>query len=79
MLFQVISLGLAYHYQVIFCRIEFYRERAVPDEVWFDIRSQYTEVSELVKLVNETMDKLLIVACQNDAYFIIVQLLNLTT
>lgn len=76
---MIVSIGISFNYEQLNNRIEFYRERVLPDETWLEVRRTYNAVSELLKFVNESMDKLIVVACFNDAYFIIVQLLNLTT
>lgn len=76
---MVVSIGIAFNFELINSRIEFFRERAIPDETWWEVRSAYNEVSELLKFVSGSMDKLILVACLNDAYFIMVQLLNIST
>lgn len=75
----VVSIGIAFNYEMINNRIKSYRAQIVSDLVWSEIRNHYNEVSELLKFVNEAMDKIIILACCNDAYFIIIQLLNLTS
>jgi gustatory receptor len=75
---MITSLGLSYNYEKINNRLKFFRERVVHDEVWHEIRKEYNEVSELVRFIDKHLDKMIILACLNDAYFILVQLLNLT-
>lgn len=72
----VISIGMAFNYQQINQRMKYFKERIVPDEVWFGFRKQYNEVSELLKYVDDEMGNLLLLSCLNDSYFIMVQLLN---
>lgn len=72
----VISIGMAFNYQQINQRMKYFKERIVPDEVWFGFRKQYNEVSELLKYVDDEMGNLLLLSCFNDSYFIMVQLLN---
>ena len=76
---MIISIGISFRYEKINNRIEFFRERAIPDKIWAGVRSNYNEVSELLQYVDNALDKLIILACCNDAYFILVQLLNLSS
>lgn len=74
----LVSVGLSHNYARINSKIECCQERLMPEEVWSDFRSQYNKVSELVNVVDHLLSRLLLLACFNDAYFIIVQLLNLS-
>jgi gustatory receptor len=76
---MIISIGIAFNYEQVNTRIEFFRERSLSDETWSEVRRTYNEISVLLNFVSESMDKLILVACFNDAYFIMVQLLNITT
>lgn len=76
---MVISIGIAHNYQQINRSLEFFRGRAAQDEVWNNFRRQYNGVSELLKFVDDELGNLLVLACFNDSYFIMVQLLKATS
>lgn len=76
---MVVSIGISFYFENINNKIEFFRERAVPDSVWAEVRCNYNEVSELLKYVDRIMDKTILLACCNDTYFILVQLLNVSS
>ena len=76
---MVISIGLSNNYELINERIRFYKDLVVQDEVWSEIRSDYNKVSELLKFVDGYLDKMIVLACLNDSYFMLVQLLNMST
>lgn len=76
---MIVSIGIAFHYDMVNYRIKLLRAKIVPDSVWFDIRLHYNEVSGLLELVNRIMNKMIVLACCNDAYFVIIQLLNLAS
>jgi gustatory receptor len=76
---MVISIGLSFCYNEIYKHVYLCKERTVPDDVWFNIRIQYNKVSELLKTTNDAIDKIIVLTCCNDAYFIMIQLLNTST
>jgi gustatory receptor len=75
---MMISIGLSYNYERINNRMKFFKERTLNDKIWAEVRNDYNQVSELLKFVNENLDKMIVLACFN-SYFILVQLLNLST
>lgn len=76
---MMISIGLSYNYEQINNRLNFFKERILQDDVWFKIRKDYNEVSSLVKFLDSHLEKMIVLACFNDSYFIIVQLLNISS
>lgn len=76
---MVISIGISFQYEKINYKIGLFRDRSMPDLVWSKVRMCYNEVSTLLKLINASMNKMVILACCNDAYFVIIQLLNVTS
>jgi Trehalose receptor len=75
----VISLAVSHLMQQINQRIEFFRSRILPDSIWLEVRINYAQVCELVKFVDETFGKIILLAALNNSYLILVQLLyNLT-
>jgi gustatory receptor len=76
---MMISIGLSYNYERINNRIEFFRERTVNDKIWEEVRNDYNQASELLKFVNENVGSMIIMACFNGSYAILIQLLNLST
>lgn len=75
---MIVSIGLAYYYELINNRIKFFRGRVIPEATWIEVRKNYAAVSELLKFVDKEMEKIIVLACCNDSYFIIVQLMNLS-
>lgn len=75
---MIMSIGISFNYERINSKIELLQERSLPDTVWAEIRLSYNEVSALLKFVDNIMDKMIILACCNDAYFVLIQLLNIT-
>lgn len=74
---MVISIGISYNYDKINNRIKYFYGRSVPEEMWSEVRQNYNEISELLKMMNASLDSMIVLACCNDAYFIMVQVLNL--
>lgn len=76
---MVISIGLSHHYEKIYNRIKFFKDRIINDQIWAEVRSDYNQVSELLKFMDASLDKMILLACFNDSYFILVQLLNISS
>jgi gustatory receptor len=74
---MLLSIGISHRFQQINKRIEFFRSRIISNELWSEVRSHYTEVCELVKIVNKTFDKLFVLATINNAYLMLVQMLHI--
>lgn len=75
----LVSIGLSELYDRITYRIKCMRTVPLKESVWEELRQDHTELSELVILVNEIFGLAFIVACCNDGYFILIQMLNITT
>lgn len=75
---MIVSIGLAYNFELINNRIEYFQGRAMPESVWIEVRRNYSQVCELLQFVDEELEKIIILACWNDAYFIIIQLMHIS-
>lgn len=75
----LVSLGLAILYEKINWRLKGLKRLFVSETTCAEIRSHHVQVSELIKVVNENMNELLIVACFSDGYFILSQAINILT
>lgn len=73
----LISMGLSYLYETIQWRCESFRGLMINDSVWADIRNQHVKVSELTKLFNSHMNEMITIACFNDSYFLLSQMVNI--
>lgn len=51
----------------------------VSEAIWAEIRCDHNEVSELLKIVNINLSEMIIVACFIDGYFVLSQMINITT
>jgi len=69
--------GLSYRFEQINMRIETFC--SATDEMWAEVREHHVKLSELLKFINQNFANLIILTCFSDAYFILVQLLNITT
>lgn len=77
LLIILISMGLANLYEKINWRLEGFIGLLVNETVWAEMRSHHVQVSELIKIMNENINELLIVACFSDGYFILSQASNI--
>jgi gustatory receptor len=73
------SIGIAFLFERINTRLQNIRGLLVNVSVWAEIRSHHFQVTELLKHVNSYIDAMLMVACFNDGYFILSQMVNITT
>jgi gustatory receptor len=73
------SIGIAFLFERISFRLSNVRGLLVRGYVWAEIRSHHLRVVELLRLVNRHIDELLFVACFNDGYFILSQMMNINT
>jgi hypothetical protein len=74
----LIGNAIAYRFDQINDRMEYFRGRIISDQVWYDLRKHYTKLHELTLFINEHFGYFLLMACVNGAYFILIQLLNIT-
>jgi gustatory receptor len=71
-----VSIGISFRFDQINRRVEFYRGRIVPDSTWREIRSHYTELCELLRMIDVKIGSIICMACLNDFYFLISNILN---
>jgi hypothetical protein len=74
----LIGNAIAYRFDQINDRMGYFRGRIISDQVWYDLRKHYTKLNELTLFIDEHFGFFLIMACMNGAYFILIQLLNIT-
>lgn len=79
LLIILISIGIAYLYEKINWRLQNIKRLMVDESVWAEIRVHHVQVSELLNFINNVMGAIIIVAYFIDGYFILLQLLNITT
>lgn len=48
-----------------------------PEFEWREIRMHYTQICELLEVVNDNLSLIVLLSCANNLYFICVQLLNI--
>jgi gustatory receptor len=75
----LISLGIGILYDKINWRLEGFKRLLVNETLWAETRYNHVQVSELIEIVNKSINELVIVACFSDGYFILSQALNITT
>lgn len=75
----LISIGISFYYRQINKRLENFRHCIVSEEIWSEIREHHVRVTELLQMTNSLMQELIICACFSDGYFILIQMLNITT
>ena len=73
---MLLSIGISYRFQQINKRIEYFTSRIVSNNKWYEVRLHYTEVCDLVKFVDKTFEKLILLAALNNSYLILVQTLH---
>jgi gustatory receptor len=76
---MLLSIGISYRFQQINKRIEYFKCRIVSNDIWNEVRLHYVDVCELVKLVDTTFDKMILLATLNNSYMILVQVLHIVT
>lgn len=75
---MLISVGIAYRFDQVNDRLEYFRGRIIPDNVWYELREHYTKLGELTLYIDEHLGFFIVMACMNGAYFILIQLLSIT-
>lgn len=76
---MLLSIGLTDLLQRISHRMECLQAFKLDDDVWAELRSHHVQVSELIKIINDEFGLIFMLACLNDSYFILIQMLNITT
>lgn len=75
----LISIGIAFLFEKINCRLSELKGLFVNEDVWAEIRCHHAQVCQLLELINASIGEMLMLACCIDGYFILLQLLNITT
>lgn len=73
----IISIGLSTRFHQIYLRLATMEGNIYPEFEWREIRMHYTQLCELLEVVNEHLSLLVLLSCANNLYFICVQLLNI--
>lgn len=76
---MLLSIGLSDLLQRITYRMECLQTVQLDENFWAELRLDHVSVSELIKIVNEEFGFIFMLACLNDSYFILIQMLNITT
>jgi gustatory receptor len=74
---MLVSIGVAFRFQQINNRLDFFKGRIISIDRWNELRLDYVEVCELLKFVDGVLDKLILIATLSNSYLILVQLLNM--
>lgn len=72
------SIGIAFLYEQVYQKSQNFKGLLVSEQTWAEIRYQHVQVSELFQIVNMNLNEMLLVACFNDGYFILSQMINIT-
>lgn len=75
----LISLALSELFERITYRLECLKTVPLSEAIWAELREHHTKVSDLVVHVNKIFGTAFIITCCNDGYFILIQMLNITT
>ena len=75
----LICIGIAFLYVKINWRLQNVRGLMMSDQIWEEIRCHHVQINDLVNIVNSVIGRTIMFACLVDGYFILVQLLNITT
>lgn len=73
----LISIGISTRFNQIYIRLTTMDGSTFPEIEWREIRMHYTQVCELLEVVNENLSLIVLLSCANNLYFICVQLLNI--
>ncbi|XP_070501293.1 gustatory receptor for sugar taste 64a-like [Chironomus tepperi] len=76
---MLISIALSELFERIVYRMECLKTVPLNESIWAEIREHHVYVSDLVVEVNKMFGTAFIIACCNDGYFILIQMLNITT
>ncbi|XP_054734432.1 uncharacterized protein LOC129241906 [Anastrepha obliqua] len=71
-----VSIGLAARFHQLHLRIEAVHNKTLPTLFWTEVREHFLELLHLMKLVNDNIAPLILLACSNNMYFICFQLFN---
>lgn len=73
---MILSIGITYRFQQVNKRVEYFKNRVISNSKWNEVRLHYTELCDLVKFVDKTFEKLIMLAALNNSYLILVQTLH---
>lgn len=73
----LISMGISFLYENIYYRCKTYQGLMIDESLWAEIRSHHVKVSELTNLFNLCMNEMITIACFNDGYFVLNQIVNI--
>ncbi|XP_020716138.1 gustatory receptor for sugar taste 64b [Ceratitis capitata] len=71
-----VSVGLAARFHQLYLRIEAVHNKALPTLFWTEVREHFLELLHLMRLLNDNIAPLILLACSNNMYFICFQLFN---
>lgn len=75
----LVSLGIINLFEKVNWRVKNMRGLLIGESVWAEIRFHHVQVQELLAYVNSLIGVMVVFACFMDGYFILLQLLKLTT
>lgn len=75
----LISIGINFLYKKLHFRMVCMKGLLVNEKIWAEIRFHYVKVCELLQFINGQIGAIIIISSFVDGYFILVQLLNITT
>lgn len=73
---MIIAIGISHRFQQINKRIDYLKGRVVTIDKWNEVRLDFVEVCELLKFVDGSVGKIILLASLNNSYLILVQVLN---
>uniref|UniRef100_A0A240SY93 Gustatory receptor n=1 Tax=Phlebotomus papatasi TaxID=29031 RepID=A0A240SY93_PHLPP len=73
---SLFTCSMAYRFRQITDRMKRARFQTMPDSFWIEIRSHFTDLTNLLNYLDKQLASLIIIACGNNLYFICQQLFN---
>jgi gustatory receptor len=74
----LISIGMSDLYEKVFARMQHMEIRSIDEITWSELRLDHVQISQLMTTVNKVFGFSIMLACMNDGYFILIQMLNIT-
>lgn len=75
----LLSIGISDLLEKLIYRMECLKTVQLNENIWAELRLHHVYISELIRVVNEVFGFAFMLACCNDGYFILIQMLNITT
>uniref|UniRef100_A0A1B0CHD5 Gustatory receptor n=1 Tax=Lutzomyia longipalpis TaxID=7200 RepID=A0A1B0CHD5_LUTLO len=75
-LVTVFSVNMAYRFKQLSDRMKRVRFKTVPDTFWIEIRSHFTDLTNLLNYLDNELSNIIILSCGSNLYFICQQLFN---